>query len=84
VNPVYLIPVDKQTIPKTAIGKIQRLQLKQKFEAGEFNAILRKIDILSENANTLPNCFYRRIWRRYEAVTLISSMNLMYSYLQQN
>jgi acyl-CoA synthetase (AMP-forming)/AMP-acid ligase II/thioesterase domain-containing protein/acyl carrier protein len=70
VNPAYLIPVEKQTIPKTAIGKIQRLQLKQRFEAGEFAEILKKIDILSENANTLPDWFYRQIWRRHEAVTL--------------
>jgi len=42
LNPDYLIPVSKDTIPKTAIGKIQRLQLKKRFEAGEFDSICVK------------------------------------------
>ena len=70
VNPTYLIPVDKETIPKTAIGKIQRSRLKKRFEAGEFDAILKRIDILSGNTNTLPNWFYRKTWRRKETVNL--------------
>ncbi|GGA06284.1 hypothetical protein CYANOKiyG1_18720 [Okeania sp. KiyG1] len=37
VNPDFLIPVSKETIPKTAIGKIQRQELRKRFEAGEFN-----------------------------------------------
>jgi len=42
LNPDYLIPVSKDTIPKTAIGKIQRQQLKKRFEAGEFDSICVK------------------------------------------
>ena len=72
VNPAYLIPVEKEAIPKTAIGKIQRSQLKQRFEAGEFDSILKQLDILTGNANTLPDWFYKKIWRRQEAVTLTS------------
>ena len=34
INPAYLIPVEPEAIPKTSIGKIQRSQLKQRFEAG--------------------------------------------------
>jgi acyl-CoA synthetase (AMP-forming)/AMP-acid ligase II/NAD(P)-dependent dehydrogenase (short-subunit alcohol dehydrogenase family)/acyl carrier protein len=71
VNPTYLIPVDQEAIPKTAIGKIQRSQLKKRFEAGEFDPILKRVDILSGNTNTLPDWFYRKIWRRKEAVNLI-------------
>ncbi|MEO1376185.1 MAG: AMP-binding protein [Cyanobacteria bacterium J06635_10] len=41
VSPDYLIPVAKETIPKTAIGKIQRQELRKRFEAGEFNSILK-------------------------------------------
>jgi acyl-CoA synthetase (AMP-forming)/AMP-acid ligase II/acyl carrier protein len=63
VNPDYLIPVTRETIPKTAIGKIQRLQLSQRFETGEFNSILKQLDILLGNQNTLPDWFYRKIWR---------------------
>ncbi|NEO02671.1 MAG: AMP-binding protein, partial [Moorea sp. SIO3I7] len=42
INPDYLIPVERDVIPKTAIGKIQRSQLKQRFETGEFNPILKR------------------------------------------
>ncbi|MEL7039000.1 MAG: beta-ketoacyl synthase N-terminal-like domain-containing protein [Cyanobacteria bacterium J06592_8] len=43
INPEYLIPVAKSDIPKTAIGKIQRSQLRQRFEAGEFQQTLEQI-----------------------------------------
>ncbi|MBN3925717.1 SDR family NAD(P)-dependent oxidoreductase [Nostoc sp. NMS4] len=69
INPSYLIPVEKQIIPKTAIGKIQRSQLKQRFEADEFKDILKRLDILSGNANTLPDWFYSKIWRPKEVVS---------------
>lgn len=69
-NPAYLVPVPKEAIPKTSIGKIQRSQLKARFEAGEFDHILKQLDILSGNANTLPDWFYRKVWRRKEAIAL--------------
>ncbi|HEY0607368.1 MAG TPA: condensation domain-containing protein, partial [Herpetosiphonaceae bacterium] len=69
VNPSYLIPLEKEVIPKTAIGKIQRSQLKDRFVAGEFDAILKQIDVLSGNANTLPDWFYRPVWRRKAGIT---------------
>ncbi len=50
VSPEYLIPVEKQTIPKTAIGKIQRSQLSKQFEAGEFDTILLQLGIDREKA----------------------------------
>ncbi|MEH2034150.1 MAG: SDR family NAD(P)-dependent oxidoreductase [Nostoc sp.] len=62
INPSYVIPVEKAVIPKTAIGKLQRSQLVKRFESGEFKPILRQFDILSGNANTIPDWFYRRIW----------------------
>lgn len=68
VNPEYLIPVTQEEIPKTEIGKIQRLQLKRRFELGEFAAHLKRLDLLMGNANTLPDWFYRRVWRRKQAV----------------
>ncbi len=67
VKPDFLIPVEKQIIPKTAIGKLQRSQLTQQFEKGEFQSIIQKIDILMANDNTLPDWFYRQIWRRKQA-----------------
>jgi acyl-CoA synthetase (AMP-forming)/AMP-acid ligase II/NADP-dependent 3-hydroxy acid dehydrogenase YdfG/acyl carrier protein len=69
VNPDYLIPVAESEIPKTAIGKIQRTQLSQRFKAGEFDAALNQVDILSGNANTLPSWFYRKVWHRKQRMT---------------
>ena len=46
VVPAYIIPVEKEIIPKTAIGKIQRSQLSQRFAAGEFNSIVAEIEDL--------------------------------------
>lgn len=70
VNPDYLIPLAKPEIPKTSIGKIQRSQLSQRFEAGEFLPIIKAIDILLENANTVPNWFYRKVWKPQNPVYL--------------
>ena len=47
INPTYLIPIEKSTIPRTATGKIQRLQLKQRLDAGEFEAICQQIEVLT-------------------------------------
>ncbi|MUG92983.1 amino acid adenylation domain-containing protein [Scytonema sp. UIC 10036] len=70
VNPDYIVPVKPSAIPKTTIGKIQRSQLRQRFEAGEFNDILKQLDIQSANANTLPDWFYRKKWCRKSAVAI--------------
>ena len=40
VSPDYLLPVPKEAIPKTAIGKIQRQELRKRFEAGEFDGCI--------------------------------------------
>jgi acyl-CoA synthetase (AMP-forming)/AMP-acid ligase II/NAD(P)-dependent dehydrogenase (short-subunit alcohol dehydrogenase family)/acyl carrier protein len=66
IYPDYVIPVESTTIPKTAIGKIQRSLLKQQFEAGEFNHIIKKFDILEANSNTIPDWFFRKVWHRQE------------------
>lgn len=67
LNPDYLIPVEQAAIPKTAIGKIQRSQLSKRFQAGEFAPVLKQVDILLGNTNTLPNWFYRTTWRPKQA-----------------
>nr|AEU11005.1 NpnA [Nostoc sp. 152] len=75
VNPNYIIPVKKNIIPKTAIGKIQRPQLSRMFEAGEFDNIIQQFGINLDNPNLLPNWFYRQIWRQKAPVTQISAIN---------
>lgn len=62
ISPTYLIAVERADIPKTSIGKIQRAQLKRRFEAGEFDARVRQADLLMD-VNTVPEWFYRRAWR---------------------
>jgi acyl-CoA synthetase (AMP-forming)/AMP-acid ligase II/thioesterase domain-containing protein/NAD(P)-dependent dehydrogenase (short-subunit alcohol dehydrogenase family)/acyl carrier protein len=71
INPTYLIPVEQEAIPKTAIGKIQRSQLKASFEAGDFNSVLKTVDCISHNTNTLPDWFYQKVWQRKAAALLM-------------
>ena len=73
INPDYLIPVERDVIPKTAIGKIQRSRLKQRFEYGEFNTILKRVDLLLLNVNTIPSWFYRKVWQAKVPVFNLSS-----------
>src|SRR5712691_6415080 len=70
VSLAYVIPVERAAIPKTEIGKIQRSALSQRLAAGEFNPILKHLDVLSSNANTLPDWFYQKVWRQKKIVTL--------------
>ena len=74
INPNYLIPVKKADIPKTSIGKIQRSQLSQRFLDGEFDRYLKQIDIATGNANTIPDWFYRPIWRPKAAIPTNQSL----------
>jgi acyl-CoA synthetase (AMP-forming)/AMP-acid ligase II/thioesterase domain-containing protein/NADP-dependent 3-hydroxy acid dehydrogenase YdfG/acyl carrier protein len=74
INPHYLIPVKKETVPKTSIGKIQRSQLKQRFEEGEFNSIIKQLDIAEENSNTIPPWFFNKSWHQKEIINLMPSI----------
>ncbi|MEH1860992.1 MAG: SDR family NAD(P)-dependent oxidoreductase [Nostoc sp.] len=81
INPDYLIPVNQEIIPKTAIGKIQRSQLSQRFKTGEFQSIIKRIDILLGNANTIPDWFYRQVWQPKNPITSNSSLTVINSTL---
>jgi acyl-CoA synthetase (AMP-forming)/AMP-acid ligase II/thioesterase domain-containing protein/NAD(P)-dependent dehydrogenase (short-subunit alcohol dehydrogenase family)/acyl carrier protein len=63
VKPDYVLPLSPHEIPKTAIGKIQRAELGRRFERGEYDQLVQEVDCLLENDNTLPNRFYRVVWR---------------------
>lgn len=56
LKPDLLLPVAKEDIPKSPIGKLLRPQLVERFEQGDFAAILKRIDLLTANENTLPGC----------------------------
>jgi len=55
VNLDYLIPLPKDAIDKTSIGKIQRSYLTQRFLAGEFDPILKKIETLFRSQDSLDD-----------------------------
>jgi acyl-CoA synthetase (AMP-forming)/AMP-acid ligase II/NAD(P)-dependent dehydrogenase (short-subunit alcohol dehydrogenase family) len=68
VTPKYLLPVTKETIPKTEIGKIQRSKLVKMFDNGQFEAILKKYSASARDlGNMLPFHLYRPLWRQKQA-----------------
>ena len=67
VHVSYLLPVERDEIPKTGIGKIQHAALTRRFAEGGFDETVRRVDRLLETGDTLPNWFYRPVWRRCEA-----------------
>jgi acyl-CoA synthetase (AMP-forming)/AMP-acid ligase II/short-subunit dehydrogenase/acyl carrier protein len=81
INPDYLIPVAKEIIPKTAIGKIQRSQLSQRFHGGEFQKIIKQVDILFGNSHTIPDWFYRQVWQQKSPIINYDTLNITNSTL---
>src|SRR4029078_3437142 len=67
LSPLYIVPVPREEFPKTTSGKIQRTQLKMALVAGQFDQTLKELDLFQENDNTLPDWFYRKIWREQAA-----------------
>ncbi|NES18380.1 MAG: SDR family NAD(P)-dependent oxidoreductase, partial [Symploca sp. SIO3E6] len=63
----YVIPIESQDFPKTTSGKIQRSLLKKMLLQGEFDELIKELDIKEENALTIPNWFYHKAWRRKQA-----------------
>jgi acyl-CoA synthetase (AMP-forming)/AMP-acid ligase II len=63
VNPDYVVPLAREWIPKTAIGKIQRAQLKQQFERGDYTELVRKYSSQASEPASTPDWFYRPGWR---------------------
>ncbi|MGW8063944.1 amino acid adenylation domain-containing protein [Streptomyces ziwulingensis] len=64
VSPAFLIPVGRDAVPKTEIGKIQRTRLRKSFEAGAFDDEVRRTQLLLGTAATLPDWFLRPVWQR--------------------
>ncbi|MFF4594234.1 amino acid adenylation domain-containing protein [Amycolatopsis sp. NPDC001319] len=62
VAPAFVLPVEAAAIPKTEIGKIQRTQLRKRFEAGEFAQAVRDAEVLAGTAATVPHWFLRPQW----------------------
>ena len=45
----YVLPVTREDIPKTNIGKIQRSQLVIRFKNGQFSDLIKEMEILLAN-----------------------------------
>lgn len=60
LKPDFLLPVAKEEIPKSPIGKLLRAQLSARFERGDFGEALRRVDLLLANEHTIPEWFFRR------------------------
>ena len=50
----FLIPLDAEAIPKTAIGKIQHKQLTARFQKGEFTATIERVEALRARYHEAP------------------------------
>ncbi|OYN67546.1 non-ribosomal peptide synthetase [Bacillus safensis] len=64
IEPDHIIPVKKDQFPKTESGKIQRAQLGAALKEGAFRDIEQALDLASENEQTLPDWFFKRIWAK--------------------
>lgn len=67
LKPDFLLPVAKEEIPKSPIGKLLRSQLSARFERGEFSEALKRVDLLLANEHTMPDWFFRRVWQAKQA-----------------
>jgi amino acid adenylation domain-containing protein len=65
----YVVPIQAQDFPKTTSGKIQRLQLKSQFIAGQYRDFQRAWDLHHANDRTLPHWFYETQWINAGAAT---------------
>ncbi|MEK4317564.1 non-ribosomal peptide synthetase [Bacillus sp. FSL R7-0229] len=57
-----IIPVQKHAFPKTSSGKIERAQLKTRWQEGEFDEMIMEMDMRLENELTLPDWSYQKKW----------------------
>lgn len=62
VSPKYIIPVKKENFSRTESGKIQRNAFAERFNRGEFEDILRLLEVRREEDITFPEWFYTREW----------------------
>lgn len=63
LRPDYVVPLPREEIPKTAIGKIQRTLLRERFESGELAAQVADVELREGGRNTLPAWFFEPRWQ---------------------
>lgn len=63
ISPDLVIPVERDEIEKTAIGKLQRSLMARKFLEGGFSDAMIRVDtILGDEDALLPDAFFERQW----------------------
>lgn len=67
VAPDFVVPVQKDRIPKTEIGKIKRRALARELERGVFDREIIAADRELAHPRTLPAWFFRKTWVREAA-----------------
>ncbi|WP_379129610.1 amino acid adenylation domain-containing protein [Paenibacillus sp. sgz500958] len=58
----YIVPLAKKDIPKTAIGKIQRILLRDSLLGGKYDSVLKQVDLIRDQ-NTLNPWVYKKTWK---------------------
>ncbi|GAB3120243.1 condensation domain-containing protein [Novispirillum itersonii] len=62
VHPDVILPLPKTAIAKTGLGKLQRTLLRLRYEAGEWDALSQRMDLLLGNDRTLPRALWQWRW----------------------
>lgn len=57
--PDHVLPLAAARVPKTGLGKLQRTILRRRFEAGEFDPLIRRMDLSGAGPRSLPAWFFR-------------------------
>ena len=76
ISPTYIIPLEKSEIPKTSIGKIQRTQLSERFNSGEFVAQVQAVVAAikkQSKANLSQSAIEQQISQIWQTVLRIES-----------
>ena len=68
VDPEYLVPVERDDIPRTSIGKVRRAALRVDLLTGAWNHALRRADLALANGRTLPAIYHEVHWQAAEPV----------------
>lgn len=58
----HYVPLRREDIPKTSIGKIQHSKLRLQFEGGQYDTQRKRADLLL-GEQCIPAWFHRKIWR---------------------
>lgn len=65
----HVIPIPSAEFPRTTSGKIQRTAIRQRFLNGDFDELVRRLDLAEGNDRTVPDAVYRAVWEPLPAVT---------------